>query len=281
MINRQRTLRHGRTRRDASSSVVSTSGSILFTILLPIVTHLFYIRCCKSDRHYYSYICWEMEASFERGGNFLFKFFPNDAASYIMNIQEYIDSGVLEAYCLGALTAEEYADVERMYDNHEVVKHELNAIRNALGQYAAQVAITPPDALSGQIWNVLDNLNKENAADLHNLPVINRHTDYKKWKAIVLPFAPQPRKGEFLTKVLRHTDTVTQVLIVATVDVPDEVHTNELESFIVLEGECECIIGDKSYRLSPGQYIEIPLHTHHDVQIRSAYVMAIMQRIAV
>jgi len=62
---------------------------------------------------------------------------------------------------------------------------------------------------------------------------------------------------------------------------PDEVHTDVWESFIVLEGECECYIGtDTVVRLKAGGYLEIPMHEHHDVKIISDYVVGIMQRIA-
>ena len=63
--------------------------------------------------------------------------------------------------------------------------------------------------------------------------------------------------------------------------VDDEVHVNEKESFLVLEGECECYVGDNVYRLGPGGFIEIPLHEHHNVKVISEYVVAVMQRIAV
>ena len=69
--------------------------------------------------------------------------------------------------------------------------------------------------------------------------------------------------------------------MISRTDVDDEVHEHEQESFLVLEGECECHIGDTVYRLGPGGFIEIPLHLNHNVRVLSPYVVAVLQHIAV
>jgi len=82
-------------------------------------------------------------------------------------------------------------------------------------------------------------------------------------------------------QILRHNDSVTQILVTSSVDVADEVHHHERESFLVLEGECECHIGDTIVKLGPGGYIEIPMYEHHNLQIRSQRVVAVLQHMAV
>ena len=68
-----------------------------------------------------------------------------------MNTKEYIESGVLESYVLGITTAEESAEVERMFAEHPEVEIELEAIRGTLENYALQYEKQPPAALKGKI----------------------------------------------------------------------------------------------------------------------------------
>lgn len=188
---------------------------------------------------------------------------------------------MLEEYCLGILAPAEREQVEAAASMYEAVRKEIKSIQAALNVYAAQAALWPGRELQDQIWSTLENLEKEKAHDLNNLPLINKYTDYRQWKKMVRPLMPASLPDERIVEVLRHTPEVTQVLIISRTDVEDEVHVHEHESFIVLEGECECNIGGQAIRLGPGGYIEIPLHTHHHVKALTPYVIAIMQRIAV
>jgi mannose-6-phosphate isomerase-like protein (cupin superfamily) len=97
----------------------------------------------------------------------------------------------------------------------------------------------------------------------------------------VRPLIPPKIQEDRVVKVLRESDKIIQMLIVSKTDFDNEVHVGEHESFIILEGECECTIGDKVFRLKPGGFTEIPLYTDHDVRVLTPYVTAIVQRIAV
>ena len=48
------------------------------------------------------------------------------------NIQEYIDSGILELYVYGKLTEVEIAEVQKMAQQYEQVNEEIIAIEQAL-----------------------------------------------------------------------------------------------------------------------------------------------------
>lgn len=60
------------------------------------------------------------------------------------NIQDYIESGILEQYALGQLSAADQAAVEAQAAGHPEVRQELQQVQDALGSYAAAHAITPP-----------------------------------------------------------------------------------------------------------------------------------------
>ena len=75
-----------------------------------------------------------------------------------MDIQSFIQSGLLEAYVLQQCSAEERAQVERMAAEHVEVRTELSSIEASLEAYAAAHAVQPP------VWmkdRIMERLNQE------------------------------------------------------------------------------------------------------------------------
>ncbi len=58
-----------------------------------------------------------------------------------MDLQAYITSGVLEQYVLGLLSPEESREVERMAEEHPVIREELNKLEDSLAQFAQSQAV--------------------------------------------------------------------------------------------------------------------------------------------
>jgi anti-sigma-K factor RskA len=79
----------------------------------------------------------------------------------VENIQEYIESGILELYALGQLSAAEQAAVEAQAASHPAIREELQQVQEALGFYAEAHAITPP---AGMRERVLGNVMAQIAA---------------------------------------------------------------------------------------------------------------------
>ncbi len=68
-----------------------------------------------------------------------------------MDLQSFIQSGLLEAYVLGQCSAEERAQVERMATEHAAVRAELSSIEASLEGYASAHAVQPPDWMKASI----------------------------------------------------------------------------------------------------------------------------------
>lgn len=62
-----------------------------------------------------------------------------------MDIQAYIQSGVIESYVLGLASAEEIAEVDRMRVQHPEVEQAINDFSTALEDQLLENAIPPPD----------------------------------------------------------------------------------------------------------------------------------------
>jgi mannose-6-phosphate isomerase-like protein (cupin superfamily) len=198
-----------------------------------------------------------------------------------MDIKTYISSGVLEDYCLGVLDDAESAKVEQMAAMHAEIKNEITAYQRSLEQYAVAIAKYPSAGLKNNLFDTLGNLAKEYALSLENLPLLNKHSDHTSWLKLVKPMLPPSLEEEILIKILRNDAEALQCVIWLKHEYPDEVHDNLKESFIVLEGECECHIGGKIIKLGPGGYLDIPLYEHHDVIVTKGPVLAIVQRLKV
>lgn len=115
------------------------------------------------------------------------------------NIQDYIESGILEQYALGELTAAEQADVESQAAHYPEVRAELAQVQAAFGFYAAAHAVAPPAGLRER---VLINLMTQIAASAlradvdalaqANGPAAPRPAPSAATEAVVRPLASAP-----------------------------------------------------------------------------------------
>ncbi len=191
-----------------------------------------------------------------------------------MNIQEYIESGVLEEYCMGALPEEEQSFVIQMSLLYPEVKQELTHIELALEKLANANAVAPSAALK---HSILTSLGFVDGLDLENLPTINKDADHQLWLEALKHLIPAETNEDLFCYELRNNNLITQTLVVSKVNIPVETHEDVIESFLILKGICECTVGNEVFRLSTGDFIEIPLHINHDIRILTPYVVAVLQ----
>jgi mannose-6-phosphate isomerase-like protein (cupin superfamily) len=115
------------------------------------------------------------------------------------------------------------------------------------------------------------------ALTLDHLPETNRYANHLSWLKALQPLLPATVDAIFMQEINRN-EHLMQLLVVSKVDVPEEIHEEECESFFILQGECACTIGDQVFQLSAGDYLDIPLHVNHDVKLLTPQVTAIVQR---
>ena len=68
-----------------------------------------------------------------------------------MNVQDYIESGILEEYALGVLSEAERTEVERIAREHPDVDRELKQVIGGLDAYAEAHAVTPPEGMRERV----------------------------------------------------------------------------------------------------------------------------------
>ncbi|GAA3957680.1 hypothetical protein GCM10022246_09270 [Pedobacter ginsengiterrae] len=73
----------------------------------------------------------------------------------VENLKAYIESGVLELYVLGDLSSEETLQVEEMAARYAEVRAEIDAIEQAMEQYAMQNAVEPSADVETRLFEKL------------------------------------------------------------------------------------------------------------------------------
>lgn len=74
-----------------------------------------------------------------------------------MDHKEYIESGIIELYVLGALSPAEAAEVEAMADLYPEIRLEIDAVRTALEQNFLEHPVTPPSHVKSNIMQAIQN----------------------------------------------------------------------------------------------------------------------------
>lgn len=197
----------------------------------------------------------------------------------MMNEQSYIASGIITDYCLGLLNGAELERIENALREYPSLRVEADAINEALNAYSCSDQVEPTEKLKNQIWQTLENLRQEEFMAISHLPLLNKYSDKNNWLKIVKPLlAEKSADKNMFIKVLREEEEVFQSLIWTRVDYPDEVHDDLQECFMILEGECECYVGEQVIKMGPGDYFEIPMYLHHNIKVLTPHVLAIVQR---
>jgi mannose-6-phosphate isomerase-like protein (cupin superfamily) len=155
---------------------------------------------------------------------------------------------------------------------------ELQQTEDALLLFAEAHAVPPPPDLRDDILNKLKSLNqqKKNSKRLHlnQLPLLDADANWYDWQEAVASIEP-PDYEDIHLHTLEETEQRTLFVAWVKEYVPEEVHHDLIESFLLLEGTCECHISDEAgnmriVRLAQGDYIEMQLGETHDIFITSA-----------
>ncbi|RIJ34299.1 cupin domain-containing protein [Pontibacter oryzae] len=199
-------------------------------------------------------------------------------------IQDIIESGVLELYALGAASPGEVAQVERLAAEHPEVHQEINAISQAIERYAQAHAVQPCNTVKPLMLATIDYMERMKRGELPLSPPIltekSRSQDFEKWLTRQDMRLPSDADAIF-AKIIGYTPAATTAIVWIHGATDFEVHHDELERFLILEGACTITIAGEKHPLKPGDFFAIPLHVPHSVQVTSEEpCKAILQRLS-
>ncbi|MBY0536223.1 MAG: cupin domain-containing protein [Chitinophagaceae bacterium] len=190
----------------------------------------------------------------------------------------FIQNGLLEDYCLGLLDQQTQKEVELAAEVYHELKVELNSQVQVLSRYARRKAVEPHSSLEQACWSVIDQINLEEKMGLDDTPLINSHSDIENWSKLVAQEAFNFRNENQYVKLIKEEPKVEQFIFWTKTDTKPEVHTDEEESLLVLEGTFNLVLGEKVKPMKKGDFIKIPLNLLHFGQLTSEGTLLIVQR---
>ena len=201
----------------------------------------------------------------------------------IKNSKSFIESGILEQYVLGITSAEESLKVEQMVATDPAVRRELEAINEALEQHASSHSVEPNPVIKPFLLAIIDYTERlKNGEPVTEPPLMNEKAeikDYAGW--LNRPDMVCKGTENIEAKIIGYTPQAVTAIVWIKDFAPQEVHDNEFEKFLIVEGSCSITVGHEVTELFPGDFFAIPLYQNHVVKVTSAVACKIiLQRIA-
>ena len=154
----------------------------------------------------------------------------------------------------------------------------VNQTEDALILFAAAHSVAPPAALRHAILDKIKDLNAQRAnhqqLDVNQLPLLNEESKWLEWSEAVAGIEPPADFEDIHMHTLESNEQRDLFVIWVKEFVPEEVHHDLLESFMILEGCCVCYITNqagetRTVRLGEGDFITMQLEETHDIHVTS------------
>ncbi len=200
------------------------------------------------------------------------------------DLNSYIDSGVIELYVLGMTNPGETEEVERLAEIFYEVKEAIDLFSRQIEEQVRESSIHPPANVKPMLLASLNYIHRISNGEPFSFPPLlsenAKVSDYHEW--LVRPDMQLLHEVKNLeVKLIAHTPKVTTAIVWIKEMAPEEIHENEYERFLIVEGTCNITIDQKVHQLVPGDYMQIPLFAQHYVTVTSAGLCKIiLQRVA-
>ena len=200
-----------------------------------------------------------------------------------MDLNSYLNSGIIQAYVLGIASPEEMQELESYSDLYPEIDLAIHQFSLDLEKQAVLLASKPPAVVKTNVMASLDLMDRMMKGEkLGTPPLLSENSkieDYAEW----LDRPDMKITGDFdgmFAKVIGHSPEL-MTAIVWMQNMNTEIHSDEIESFLVVEGSCEVTIGNNVYHLFPGDMMSIPLgFVHKAVSTSAGPCKVILQKLA-
>lgn len=200
------------------------------------------------------------------------------------NTKEYIESGILELYVLGNTTPLETASVEVMASNHPEIADEIELIASSLSSYAKLNAKVPAPIIKPFLMATIDYTERlKNGEEMSFPPSLTSQSkiaDFTEWLSRDDMILPQ-KLTDVSAKIIGFTPEMITAIVWIKEMAPQEMHDNQIEKFLIIEGTCDIVIEEEIHHLKAGDMLSIPLYKNHFVKVTSSIpCKVILQRAA-
>lgn len=193
---------------------------------------------------------------------------------------KYLQPGTLEEYCLGLLPEEEARAVAQAISQSPELQQQVQETEAMLMKMSEKKG--SPE-LKNKILQALKQTPAPAAINLADPPLISRFSDIDAWNAALAGVTPDTSVDAMKVYFIKDSPDLQLCLAWLYDSLDENEHQADefAESFLILEGSCECNIGGQMIRLQAGDYLDIPSDTHHTIRATTpggAPVKAIIQR---
>lgn len=109
--------------------------------------------------------------------------------NFILDIKEYIASGIIESYVLGSLSNQETREVECMSHIYPEIKEHLVQLQSNIEEWASANAVIPPSDIKSKVLAKIKSVQQESDVKSETKIVsINRSNDFFKYAAAASVF---------------------------------------------------------------------------------------------
>ena len=198
--------------------------------------------------------------------------------------QNFINSGILELYVMGKTDELENKEVSMMASTHIEVFEEIVAIEISLEKYALVNGVELDITIKPFVIATIDFTERlKNGEPPSFPPLLNELSilkDYLPWlnrSDMALPTDFE----EIHAKIIGYNEEALTAIIWLKNGSPSEIHDDEFEKFLIVEGTCTITIDKEDFYLKSGDVLSIPLYKEHFLRVTSSIpCKAILQRIA-
>lgn len=172
---------------------------------------------------------------------------------------------------------------------------EIADTESALNSYAESQSIDPADSLKDRIKAKMAKLNfqskNRSPFTVKNLPLLSSDANLLDWEDALSKFeTPAEFSDDGIHMIILESNETRDLMLGWSKEIiPEEVHDDLIESFIVLDGSCECHIWrdddpgfNKKVHMQTGDFLQLNPGESHDIITTSAVpVKAVLQRLKV
>ena len=174
---------------------------------------------------------------------------------------------------MGDLDLDQTTLIEQALHKFPSLKSDLREIELVLEELAQANEVAPNPTIGPMLMAMIDYEERLKKGERQEVPPLlspgSKTTDFQKW--LQRPDFQEPESyGDIYAKIIGVDDERTTLMVWLKSGAPNEVHSDELESFLILEGSCNIVVEDVVHSLEAGDYFTIPLLADHRVEVTSA-----------
>jgi len=180
------------------------------------------------------------------------------------------DDAQIAAYLLGTLPAPEALAVERYAATDPQFKEHLEMMRSAMATRVAPLEAEPSPAVKSKLFARTEITDDRVGTDFP--PYIHARStveEFRPWMAQAMAELASSNADFECLPIGASEDTFTFLAKMCST-IPEEVHVDELERVMVVEGYCDFVVGGAVHHFGPGDMYRIPLYTPHSARVTTA-----------